>query len=300
MLGDEFNSFFVAVRSVTQQQLDARAVAAGLGKRGNHSKGRQAREGLDVVGTLHGIVHVLAEERQADPADQTDEESQRDVSSLRRTRGIGGHHGRIHHANIGRAQAGGDAGLFEFCQEPVVQRFVAFRFALENAVLHHALGHLIYFGLLLIESLGEQLFALANFAILALQTRDDAFLFLLGGGIEFLELRLQPLHLGEVGAILIQGVGILGIGVGAFAQKILDDAVVANLGNGVHVAGFGVLVKGLLAHAFALRFGQLPVEVAEALGSNVLLVAIESPNLVLAFIGDARIFGFFDANLQLV
>ena len=50
----------------------------------NDSQRRQAGEGFDVVRSLHGVVHIFAQEGEANAADHADKESEGDVARLRR------------------------------------------------------------------------------------------------------------------------------------------------------------------------------------------------------------------------
>ena len=51
----------------------------------------------------------------------------------------------------------GDIRFAKFRQHAVVKNFIAFRFALEDVVLHHTLRHLIDRGFLLLEALEQEL-----------------------------------------------------------------------------------------------------------------------------------------------
>ena len=106
-------------------------------------------------------------------------------------------------------QRRGDAGFLELGEQAVVERFVGFGVALEDVVLHHALGHQIGFGLLLIERAGQQLFALLRFVIFAAEARDDGFLLAFEILVDLLQLGLQTLHLGKVRTVLGEGFGVL-------------------------------------------------------------------------------------------
>src|SRR5206468_7049321 len=87
--------------------------------------------------------------------------------------------------------------------------------------------------------------------------------------IKFFKLSLKTLHLGEIGAILGQGVVVLRGGIAALLEQIAEGGVVLNLGHGIEIAGFGKLVERFLLHALALRVGQLLVNVGQALCSDV-------------------------------
>src|SRR5260370_8889351 len=76
-----------------------------------------------------------------------------------------------------------------------------------------------------------------------------------------------------------------------------ERGAVLNLWYGVEIAGFGKLIKRFLSHALALRIGQLLVDVGEPLGGDVLLV-VECPDLILAFVSDAGVLGLLDPDLQ--
>ena len=71
-----------------------------------------------------------------------------------------------------------------------------------------------------------------------------------------------------------------------------------NLWDGIEVSGLGKFVERFLFHALALSIGQLLVDVREPLSGDVLLV-VESPDLVLPFVSDARVFGLLHLDFQL-
>lgn len=198
----------VTVAREAAYEFAAWAIAIGIQEGGNNGEGRQPGEGLNVVGGLHGIVHVLAQERQTDASDQADQKGQCHVAGLGGTRGIGRDHGGIDDANIGRLQSGGNPGFFELGEQAVVEGFVGFGVALEDIVLNHALGHQIGFDFLLIEGAREQLFALLGFVVVTLETRDHAFFLALDILVQVLQLRLEPEDLWKVGAVLIESVGV--------------------------------------------------------------------------------------------
>ena len=298
MLSDQLDALVMAVGGETLQEAMAFAGSVGTGKFRNNREGGQPRKGFDVVRGLHGIVEILAHQSQADTADQTNEKSEGNVAGLGGTRGRGRNHGGIHDADVGRAQSGGNRGFLQFGHQTFVESLVGLGFALENVIFHKLSCHLVGFRLLLVERISEERFALLRFVVITLEDVQDFLFFFFDGLIKFFELRLEALYLGEIGAILGQGVGVLRGGVAALLEQIADGGVVLNLRYSVEIASLGELIERFLFHAFALRVGQLLVNVGKPLGSDVLLV-VKRPNLILAFVGDAGIFGSLHLDLQL-
>src|ERR1700737_2856744 len=126
MLGDELYALVVTVARSAFEQFDARAVTVGFGKGGNDSQRRQARQRFNIIGGFNGVVHVFAEQRQTNAANQADQEGQRDIASFGGSRRIRGDHGRIDDANIGGAQPGGNARFFQFGKQAVVKSLISF------------------------------------------------------------------------------------------------------------------------------------------------------------------------------
>ena len=149
-------------------------------------------------------------------------------------------------------QRGGNSGFFQLGQQTVVEGLVGFGVALEDVVLHHALGHGVGFDFLLVERAGEQFFALLRFVVVAFEARDNGLLLALKILVQFLELGLEAQYLGKVGAILIHGIRILTANVGALANQFLNGRTVADLRDDVGVTGTGKLEQSLLFHALAL------------------------------------------------
>ena len=159
-------------------------MAIGSGKLRHHRKRRQAGKGFNVIRSLDGVVQIFAEKSQADAAHQADEKGEGNVASLGRTRGCGRNHSGIDNANIGRAQTRGNGSFLELGHQTFVEGFVGFGFALEDVVLDKLFGHLIGFGLLLVERGGKHGFALASLLIIAFQHAENLLLFFLNGGVE--------------------------------------------------------------------------------------------------------------------
>src|ERR1700759_2710335 len=269
------------------------SVAFGILERRNDRERRQARKRLDVVGRFHGVVHVLAQDGQADAADHANQKRERDVAHFRWTRWTRRNHRRVNNADVGRLQRGGDTSFLQLGEQAIVERFVGFGVALEDVVLHHALRHQAGFGFLLLESAREQFLALLSFFKFAAQARHDGFFLALEVLVDFLDLRLKALNLGEIGAVLRQGLGVLTTDLPAPLEQILYGSAVANLRNDVGVALFSVVVHRLLFHALALRVDEFFVELGEALRGDVLLV-VHFPDLILALVVEAGVFGIFD------
>src|SRR5207249_10321242 len=69
--------------------------------------------------------------------------------------------------------------------------------------------------------------------------------------------------------------------------------------NGIGVAGLRKFVQRLALHAFALRVGKFLVEIGKALRGDILLV-VNLPNLILAFVFEAGVFRVLYFELQIV
>src|SRR6202011_5976160 len=82
MLGYELDALVVTVVGRALEQFDMRAVAVGFGKSGNNSERRQTRKRFNIVGGFYSIVHVFAEQRQTNAANQADQERQGDIASF--------------------------------------------------------------------------------------------------------------------------------------------------------------------------------------------------------------------------
>src|SRR6266566_8759561 len=82
VVSNQLDALLMTVRRETQQRATAFAGAIRTTKLSHDSEGRQPRKRFDVVGSLHGIVEVLAHQSQADAADQADQYGQRNVASL--------------------------------------------------------------------------------------------------------------------------------------------------------------------------------------------------------------------------
>ena len=186
MLRDKLDVTRVAITERISERAPLGRVAFGILERGNDGERRQARERLDVVGRLHGVVHVFAQDGEAHAADKADEKRQRDVAHFRGTRRRRRNHRGIDDADVGGLQRRRNAGFLELGEQAIVERFVGFGVALEDVVLHHALGHQARFGLLLFERAGEQLFALLGFVKFAAEARDDGFFLALEVLVDFL------------------------------------------------------------------------------------------------------------------
>src|ERR1051325_10478947 len=100
MLGDELNALVVAVCGNAFEKA-ASAVSIGFGKCGTDCERRQAREGFNIVGSLHRVVEIFAKKRQTDATDQADNESESDIAGLRWTRRVRRNHRRIDDADVG-------------------------------------------------------------------------------------------------------------------------------------------------------------------------------------------------------
>src|SRR5260370_39058303 len=101
----------------------ASATSVGFSKLRQERERRQPRKSFDVVGSLHGIVEILANKSQADAANQAHEKGQRNVTGLGRTRRRGRNHGGIHNAGVGRAETGGNGGFPSTCHENLIEGF---------------------------------------------------------------------------------------------------------------------------------------------------------------------------------
>ena len=299
MLRDKLDVARMAIAERIGERAPFGRVAFGILERGNDRERRQARKRLDVVRRLHSVVHVLAQDREADTADEADEQRQRDVTHFRRTRRTRRNHRGIDDTDVGGLQRRRNAGFLELGQQPVVERFVGLGVALEDVVLHHALGHEARFGFLLLKRAGEQILALLRFVKFAAEACEHGFFLALEILVDFLQLGLEALDLRKVGAILSEGFGVLTAEIGAALEQVLNGAAVANLRHDVGIALLREVVHRLLFHAIALRVDQLFVELRKPLRRDVLFV-VHFPDLILAFVVEAGVFGIFDFDFQLV
>jgi len=72
MLRHKFDVARVAIAQRVGQTPSFRRITVGILERGNDRERRQARQHLDVVRRLHGIVHVLAQQSESDSTDKAD------------------------------------------------------------------------------------------------------------------------------------------------------------------------------------------------------------------------------------
>ena len=143
------------------------------------------------------------------PPIKPDQDAQHDVARLVRTGRPARNQRRVHDSNIGGPQSRRDARFLQFLKHAVVELLVGVGFSLQNVVLHQLLGHLVHFGLLLVQRLLQQKLALARAAIFGLHLIADIQLLARDQLIEVLELRLQPHDLGILRPVLVHRVGIL-------------------------------------------------------------------------------------------
>src|SRR5256885_13647784 len=129
MLRHELYALLVAIAGDAFKKASA-AVAIGLTEGRDDGERGQARERFDVVGRLDGIVEIFAKQSQADAADESDDESERDVASLGWPRRSRRNHGRVDDANVGGLKSAGDVCFLQLGQHAVVESFVGFGFAL--------------------------------------------------------------------------------------------------------------------------------------------------------------------------
>ncbi len=186
-------------------------------------------------------------------------------------------------------QCTGNRGFLHLRHQAFVERFVGLRFALENVVFDHFLGHLIGFGFGLIERLAHQGFALARFAVIAFEHVEDFLFFFLDVVINVFQLGLETQHLGEIWTVLRQSIRVIRRGFALLLQQIGQSRITFDLRHCIQIPRLCEFVEGLLPHPLGLGVGELLVDIAQPLGGHVLLV-VESPYLILALVGDAGVF----------
>ena len=145
----------------------------------------------------------------------------------------------------------------------------------------------------LIEGVRQQCFALAGFAIIAFENFENFPFLFLDVVVNVLQLGFEPQHFGEIGTILLEGVRIIRRRLPSFLQQLGESRIAIELGDGIQVARFGKFVEGLLLHALGLGIRVLLVDVAQPLRGHVLFI-VERPYLILALVGDARVFRLLD------
>ena len=91
----------------------------------------------------------------------------------------------------------------------ISELLVGLRFALEDVVLHHAIGHRAGFLLLLVQRLFQQRFALAGAAIFGLYLIGNVDLFAGHDVAQLVDLLLQPDYAGKLRPVLAERLGVL-------------------------------------------------------------------------------------------
>src|SRR5258708_7283868 len=100
MLRHELNALLMTIRRSAAKYSHSTVAARAIPKSGHDGKAGQPCKRFDVVGSLHGVVEVLAQECQADASDQADQKSESDIAGLGRPRGIRRNHGRVNDTKV--------------------------------------------------------------------------------------------------------------------------------------------------------------------------------------------------------
>src|SRR5260370_17077341 len=95
MLRHKLNALLMTIRRSAAKYSHSTVAARAIPKSRHDGKAGQPRKRFDVVGSLHGVVEVLAQERQADASNQPDQESARNVARLRGPSGNNRHDRRV-------------------------------------------------------------------------------------------------------------------------------------------------------------------------------------------------------------
>ena len=117
--------------------------------------------------------------------------------------------------------------------------------------------------------------------------------------LNILQLRFEPDHLGKFRPVLIQSLGILLAQIRLALEAVLQNRALSHGGKSVVITRFGQLINGLFADPIGLRFRQLAVEVGELLRGDVLLF-VQGPDLIVAFVFDPGVFGGLHLGLQFI
>src|SRR5712664_1605036 len=115
MLRHELNALLMTIRRSAAKYSHSTVAARAIPKSGHDGKAGQPRKRFDVVGSLYGVVEVLAQERQADASNQPDQESECNVAGLRGPCGKRRNHGRVNNTKVGRFQYLGNASFKPSC-----------------------------------------------------------------------------------------------------------------------------------------------------------------------------------------
>ena len=123
-------------------------------------------------------------------------------------------------------------------------------------------------------------------------------LFFLDVVVDVFQLRLEAQHFGEIWTVLRQSVSVIRRRFAFLLEQIGQSRITLDLRHGIQVPCLSELIEGLLPHALRLGVGELLVDIAQPLRGHVLLV-VERPYLVLAFVGNARVFRllYFDFEI---
>src|SRR6266849_9983744 len=122
----------MAIRGSAAKYSHSTLAAPAIPKSRHDGKAGQPSERLDVIWSLHSVVEVFAQERQADASDQPNQKSESNIAGLGGARGIRRNHGRVDDTEVGRFQPFGDARFLQFRQQAFIEGLVRFRLSFED------------------------------------------------------------------------------------------------------------------------------------------------------------------------
>ena len=200
------------------------------GSDGTTAKRRKSRQRFDVVGGLHGVVQVFAEQRQAYAADEAHQKREQDIARFLRARRTGRGQRGIHHANVAGTQSRGDARFFQLLQQPIVELLIRFRIVLQNVILNELFGEIVGLGLLLVQRFLQQFHVAARRGEFLFDAFHHGLSRVREILLDFLLLRRQAQDFRIIRAVLVEGFGVC---------SSSSDLRFSSVGNHVVVAGRG-------------------------------------------------------------
>ncbi len=223
----------------------------GLFHLGNDAQQGHAKLRLQLVGMLDRIVHVLAQEHQAQGQHQahgqTDHRIRVHVGLERKKRRLG----LVHQRDVVGGHAAGHAHLLQALQQVVVDLAVGVELALEQAQVHALVLRLDHLLAGLLQARAHQVFLAPGRVVLRLHRRQHGGNLGLDAQFQLGDLRLGLQHLGEIGFVGAQVHQVLGLQLRLLLLDGLHGLVVQHLG-GVLRAALHLAVLRLCLHALLL------------------------------------------------
>ena len=219
-----------------------------------------------VVGGLEGVVEVLEEEGEADAQEDAEEDAERDVAELPGPDGAAGDDRRVHDADVGGLELGGDVGLLGAGHEAVEHLLGRVHLALLRVVGDGPRGELQ--GLLLgrLEGGGDARLLGGRGLVVVLGRADDALGLAADLRARLLDLVADLHHLGVLVEVALEELGLLALEVGELDAEALDEAAAHDLGQLLGVGGARHLApERLLLQPLGLPLVEGGAELLEAL-----------------------------------